>query len=576
MRYLVLATDYDGTLAKLGHVEDAVWAAIRRLRESGRRAVLVTGRELEDMRAICPHLELFDRVVAENGALIYHPATKEMRLLADPPPPEFARALKAQNVVPLSVGHVIVATVKPHETAVLKAINEMGLELQVIFNQDAVMVLPSGVNKATGLIAALKEMGYSPHNAVGIGDAENDHALLAVCECGAAVGNGVPALRERADLVTDGVEGTSVIDLVNRILTDDLASVAGRITRHDILLGTTRDGHQQRIAPFGRTVLIAGASGSGKSTLAAGLLERLDEAKYQYAVVDPEGDYAKLTGAVVLGSPERAPLLEEVLNVLDSGRNAVVNLLGVAVADRPGFFQTLFPALLEHRSRKGRPHWIVLDEAHHLVPTGWTPVSDQTPRRLHGLMLITVHPASVSRKVLAGVDLVLSMGQDPGKTIADFCQARGGRAACDAPADLRPGEAVAYWPARGTPPVALAWAPPKAERRRHSRKYAEGRLPEQRSFVFRGPKGKLHLRAYNLMTFLELAEGVDDATWLHHLKGHEYSKWFREAIKDDELARDVEEAESKFAKDPAGSRAAVRKAVEQRYTLPAEAPSSVT
>src|SRR4051794_29827090 len=168
MRYLVLATDYDGTLAKHGHVEDPVWAAIRRLRESGRRAVLVTGRELEDVKAICPHLDLFDRVVAENGALIYRPATKELRLLADPPSPEFARALKAANVVPLSVGHVIVATVKPHETAVLKAINELGLELQVIFNQDAVMVLPSGVNKATGLIAALKEMGYSPHNAVGI------------------------------------------------------------------------------------------------------------------------------------------------------------------------------------------------------------------------------------------------------------------------------------------------------------------------------------------------------------------------------------------------------------------------
>jgi len=235
MRYLVLATDYDGTLARHGHVEEPVWAALRRLRETGRWAVMVTGRELEDLQAICPHLDLFDRVVAENGALIYRPATKETRLLSDPTPREFARALKAHGVVPLSVGHVIVATVKPYETAVLKTINEMGLELQVIFNQEAVMVLPSGVNKATGLIAALKEMGYSPHNAVGIGDAENDHALLSVCECGAAVGNGVPALRERADLVTRGAEGTSVIDLVDRILADDLESVADWMTRHDIL-----------------------------------------------------------------------------------------------------------------------------------------------------------------------------------------------------------------------------------------------------------------------------------------------------------------------------------------------------
>src|SRR5262245_8627557 len=198
MRYFVLATDYDGTLARLGHVEEPVWAAIRRLRDSGRKPLLVTGRELEDLQAICPHLDLFDRVVAENGALVYHPATKDVRTLAEPPPPDFAARLKALGVTPSSAGHVIVATVKPHETAVLKTINEMCLELQVIFNQESVMILPSGVNKATGLVAALKELGYSPHNAVAIGDAENDHALLSICECGTAVGNGVPALRERA------------------------------------------------------------------------------------------------------------------------------------------------------------------------------------------------------------------------------------------------------------------------------------------------------------------------------------------------------------------------------------------
>src|SRR5262245_5578804 len=570
MRFLVLATDYDGTLAKNGHVEEPVWTAIRRLRESGRRAVLVTGRELEDLQAICPHLDLFDRVVAENGALIYHPATKETRLLSDPPPPEFARALKALGVVPLSVGHIIVATVKPYETAVLKTINEMGLELQVIFNQDAVMVLPSGVNKATGLIAALNEMGYSPHNAVGIGDAENDHALLAVCECGAAVGNGVPALRERADLVARGAEGASVIDLVRRILADDLGAVANCITRHDVLLGTTRDGKRECIAPYGKTVLVAGTSGSGKSTLAAGFLERLDEAKYQYAIIDPEGDYAKLAGAVVLGSPERAPLVDEVLNVLDQGRNAVVNLLGVSVGDRRGFFQVLFPALLEHRSRVGRPHWVVIDEAHHLVPTGWTPGGDGLAHRLHGLLLITVHPASVSRRVLARVDVALGMGTDVGKTLTEFCEARGNGSRCAAPPDLRPGEAAAYWPARGSPPSPLVWVPPKAERRRHSRKYSEGRLPEHRSFVFRGPNGTLHLRAYNLMTFLELAQGVDDATWLHHLRLHEYSNWFRVAIKDAQLAHDVAEIESQLANNAARSRAAVRKAIEQRYTLPPE------
>jgi HAD superfamily hydrolase (TIGR01484 family) len=97
-------------------------------------------------------------------------------------------------VAPLSVGRAIVATWRPHENAVLETIRDQGLELQVIFNKDAVMVLPSGVNKATGLAVALHDHGFSPHEAVGIGDAENDHAFLTLCECAVAVDNALPPL----------------------------------------------------------------------------------------------------------------------------------------------------------------------------------------------------------------------------------------------------------------------------------------------------------------------------------------------------------------------------------------------
>jgi hydroxymethylpyrimidine pyrophosphatase-like HAD family hydrolase len=573
MRYLVLATDYDGTLARHGHVDEPVWRAIRRLRESGRKAVLVTGREIEDLQAICRHLELFDHVVAENGAVTYCPRTKDVRNLTAPPPPEFARALKELGVAPLSVGHVIVATAKPHEAEVLKTINEMGLELQVIFNQDAVMVLPSGVNKATGLIAALKELRYSPHNAVAIGDAENDHALLSACECGAAVGNAIPALKDRADLVMSGTEGVAVIELIDRLLADDLGSVGPRLHRHDILLGTNPGGGEERIAPHGQNILVAGTSGSGKSTLAAGLLERLNDARYQFAVIDPEGDYPALPDTVVLGSAERAPVIEEVLNVLSAGRNAIINLVGIPLADRPGVFDHLLHRLIELRGRTGRPHWIAVDETHHLMPASWSPGADRMPSRVHGVVMITVHPARVSRRMLDAVDLVLAVGHEPEKTIAEFCTVRQVVVPVVPPVVLGNGEALAYRVTSGAPPFKLTWALPRSERRRHRRKYAEGRLPDERAFVFRGPRGKLHLRAYNLMTFLELAAGVDDATWLHHLRAGEYSKWMREAIKDEELARDVEAVQAKHPKDAAASREAVRRAVEQRYTLPSGEPS---
>src|SRR5579864_9049189 len=134
MRYLALCCDYDGTLAHDGRVDSATLAGLERLLASGRRLVLVTGRELPDLQATFPRLDLFERVVAENGALLVRPAAREEKPLAERPPDKFIDLLRRRGVGPISVGRVIVATWRPHENAVLQAIRELGLELQVIFN----------------------------------------------------------------------------------------------------------------------------------------------------------------------------------------------------------------------------------------------------------------------------------------------------------------------------------------------------------------------------------------------------------------------------------------------------------
>ncbi|TLY59727.1 MAG: HAD family phosphatase [Gammaproteobacteria bacterium] len=232
MRYQALCCDYDGTLATAGRVLPETVQALERLIASGRRLVLVTGRELDDLRRICPPLDLFEYVVAENGALLYHPATGAETLLAERPPESFLAALRRKGVTPVSLGRVIVATWEPHEKAVLEAVHELGLELQVIFNKGAVMVLPSGVNKATGLKCALQKMRLSAHNVVGVGDAENDHAFLALCGCSVAVANALPTLKGAADIVTTAEQGAGVVELAEELLRDDLASRASQRQRH--------------------------------------------------------------------------------------------------------------------------------------------------------------------------------------------------------------------------------------------------------------------------------------------------------------------------------------------------------
>ncbi|HEY4731240.1 MAG TPA: HAD-IIB family hydrolase, partial [Myxococcales bacterium] len=195
-----MATDFDETLADHGRVLPGTERALERLRASGRKLLLLTGRVLGDLLHIFRRIDLFHAVVAENGALLYLPDRKQERPLAESPPEQFAVALGRAGV-PVTTGRVIVATRVPHETAVLEEIKRQGLELQIIFNKGAVMVLPSGVNKGTGLRQALAELRLSPHNAVAVGDAENDHAFLTESELGAAVANALPTLREHAAVI---------------------------------------------------------------------------------------------------------------------------------------------------------------------------------------------------------------------------------------------------------------------------------------------------------------------------------------------------------------------------------------
>jgi hydroxymethylpyrimidine pyrophosphatase-like HAD family hydrolase len=225
MRYHLLACDYDGTIATRGRVNPPTLAALERLRASGRSLVLVTGRRLEDLQQIFPRLYLFDRVVAENGALLCRPSDHTERTLGEPPPPSFIEELGRRGVTPLAVGRVIVATWEPHETTVLRTIRQLGLELQLSFNKGAVMVLPSGVNKGFGLQAALEELRISAHNTVGIGDAENDHAFLALCGFSVAVANALPTLKERVDYVTAKDHGPGVVELIDRFVASDLAGL---------------------------------------------------------------------------------------------------------------------------------------------------------------------------------------------------------------------------------------------------------------------------------------------------------------------------------------------------------------
>jgi hypothetical protein len=267
---------------------------------------------------------------------------------------------------------------------------------------------------------------------------------------------------------------------------------------------------------------------------------------------------------VTIGDLQRAPGFAEIMAVLrDPDVHANANLLGIALADRPAYLAALLPHLRAMRVRTGRPHWLIVDEAHHLLPRLWGHV----PQRLNESLFVTVHPERLAPSILECIDVVIAVGAAPDNTLREFAAAIE-RPAAELPRSCVEKDQVACWFVfSGEAPFPMRVIPGQAERIRHYRKYAEGNV-RYKSFYFRGPMGKHNLKAQNLNVFCQIAEGIGEETWMFHLRRNDYSRWMREVIKNQELAAVVEDIERRVDLGPAQTRELVRAAVETRYTLP--------
>jgi hydroxymethylpyrimidine pyrophosphatase-like HAD family hydrolase len=394
---------------------------LARLKATGRKLVLVTGRELDELLEIFPGITIFDRVVAENGALLYRPHDASRKDLGDPPPEALVQGLRASGM-PLSVGASIVATVRPHEAMVLELIAALGLEHQVIFNKGAVMILPPGCNKASGLKVALAELGLSPRNVVAAGDGENDHALLDLAEYSVATANAVSNLKAAADWVTTATHGDGVMEVVADIIESDLARLVPRRRRRALCIGKDAEGGEVVFPSRRASVLITG-EGGGTSALGTALLERLCKAGYQFCVLDTRGDYMHFASAVTFGTLTNPPAVEEVLTALEKPDvQVIVCLAAVPEDERHEFVARLLMPLREVRATTGRPHWILVDEAHDLLPAS-VEADDSPATGAENTIYVTDDPMALAPGILASVDGIAACGEVAAETIDAFAAA---------------------------------------------------------------------------------------------------------------------------------------------------------
>ena len=278
MKFSVLALDYDGTIAGASGVDPGVRRAIGVIRAQGVSVILVTGRILDDLRRVAGDLHFVDAVVGENGAVIQFPGSGYSEVLAPLCSAAFVEALRAEQV-PITVGQSVVEADAAQAPKILAIIRRLELPLVLLFNRGRLMVLPQAVSKATGLLHALTVLRLSRHNAVAIGDAENDHELLRVCEVGVAAGWGSAALKATADYVVPG-EGPAALAAYLMELSARPRIPAPVKTRRRLRLGHSDDGRPLDLAIRGRNVLIAGDPKSGKSWVAGLLCEQLIMQEY--------------------------------------------------------------------------------------------------------------------------------------------------------------------------------------------------------------------------------------------------------------------------------------------------------
>lgn len=578
MKFLAVALDYDGTIATNDVLCPEVRTAIVELRAQNIIVLIATGRILSELQRVAGDLHFVDAVVAENGATIYFPDSGYSKLLADPAPQNLVQAIRLEGA-DCKVGECVVEADAKEATRILATLQRLELPLALLFNRARLMILPQAISKATGLKEVFKMLRISSHNAIAIGDAENDHELLKSCEYGVAVAWGSGALQAAADHVLQGEGPQAVAEFLQQLAAGQQIPIS-RKTRRTLQLGHMDAGETFSLAVRHRKMLIAGDTKSGKSWVTGLLCELLILYGYSLLIIDPEGDYVSLEtlpGVIVYGGPDPLPRPRDLIRALrHPDITVVIDLSHTEHHIRERYVQNLLSSIKVLRERTGLPHCIVLDEAHYFLHKQQ---DEQMLRDLQlGFSLLVSYRASwLHPAILQDTEVILiTRESDPKEvhTMYSLCGPCQGTKCEDdwvkTLGNLTLGE-VAVLPIAAESKgdmIRIHLAPRLTPHVRHVAKYVDIPVSESERFVFwrgNGPSGQY---ARTLRQLVAILENGDPAAFERHLRQHDFSRWIVDVFGDYPLARAVATAEEHCQKD--GPRASVHElseAIRARYDL---------
>lgn len=574
MRFRVLALDYDGTIARGGDLHPDVRAALAEVRAQGIAILLVTGRRLDDLRAVAGDLAFADAVVGECGAVVLYPESSLSFVLSPPPSAVLLDALRRLDI-PAVAGQSVIEADASSGPMLLDLIRKLELPLVILFNRSRLMVLPQSISKATGLREALTTLRLSTHNAMGIGDAENDHALLEACQVGVAVAWGSAALRAVADEVLDGTGPADVATYIRQAAAR-VRLPPPRTVRRRVLLGS--DVEPVFLPIRGWNVLVTGESGSGKSWVTGLLTEQLILARYSVCVIDPEGDYApleNLPGVLVLGH-DGPPTLRDVERALQyPDVSVVVDLSAMPWEERLEYVPSLLKIVASARRHRGFPHRIVVDEAHYFLDR--PEAVDLLDLELASYTLTTYNMSRLDPRILDATEaIIVTRETNPAEVRALTMLAgvvedeEGWRAAL---AELAVDEAVLVTmvgPAQGRM-QRFRTASRLTPHVRHRHKYTDIPVAAKNAFVFTHDGAPTGAAPRTLGEFSVVLGNCPSDVVEGHRRRHDFSRWIATIFRDLTLASRIFALELQREDEKGGvSRfvAETAKLIVERYLLP--------
>jgi hydroxymethylpyrimidine pyrophosphatase-like HAD family hydrolase len=550
MHISVIATDFDGTISEGDRLAPEAGRVLRRWREAGRIAVLVSGRPFEFLRDLQEREQAFDLIVAENGALLYNPYSDEMRLPFGQVSDELVGTL-AQLGIPLWRGIAIAGTTLSYDDTVWVAGRDLGLAVHVEVNRNEVMLLPPGASKGAGLLHLLQTEGLSPRNLVAFGDAENDLSLLQTAEVRVAVANAVEGVQEIADYVTPEAGPAGVAGFVERYLLDGASFDFEVRGVHHFSLDTAAEISLNAYDLVDREILIAGGSGCSKSWLACRLADGLIGGGYQLLALDPVGDLAALkrhASCLSLGR-EEVPAISLVVQLLaETDLSLALDLSRVPTLEEKVLYATgLLRRVLEMRRRLGRPHWILIDEAQDLLGGASNPARLPLLQGFEsfGVCLVTWQPSRLDQDLLERMHGFVLTRHRLSREVECLSCLLAGRGLdvnglSDRLGQMGEGQALVWGLAPSTndtlTPVRFAEGLRIFPGMHRLHRYLEDRVASSKQFYFHDRTGH-SLPAGNLGELIERVGTLDLAVVSFHFQRGDFGRWIRDVLHDETLAR---------------------------------------